>query len=183
MNIVERARRLCLSPDTEWPVIAGENATLATLLPGYVLPLAALSAIGSFVSAAMAGLGLMTWFVLLATSLLMSLIGVVVLSVVIDALAPTFGAQKSAVRAGNVAAYSPTAAWVAGIVQFVPVVGRLLAMLGALYTLYLLYLGLLRVMKSPPDKAVAYTAVVVVVAIVIGSSSTSSRAHSAWGLV
>jgi hypothetical protein len=168
MNIVERARRLCLTPDTEWPVIAGESAPLAALLTGYVLPLAALSAIGSFVGAAMAGLGLMTWFVLLATSLLMSLVGVVVLSVVIDALAPTFGAQKSAVRAGNVAAYAPTAAWVAGIVQFVPVVGRLLAMLGALYTLYLLYLGLLRVMKSPPDKAAIYTIVVVVVALVIG---------------
>ena len=26
MNIVERAKRLCLSPDTEWPVIAGESA-------------------------------------------------------------------------------------------------------------------------------------------------------------
>ena len=59
MNIVERAKRLCLSPDTEWPVIAGESATLAALLTGYVLPLAALSAIGSFVGAAMAGLGLM----------------------------------------------------------------------------------------------------------------------------
>ena len=33
MNIVERAKRLCLSPDTEWPVIAGESATLPTLLP------------------------------------------------------------------------------------------------------------------------------------------------------
>jgi hypothetical protein len=168
MNIVERARRLCLSPDTEWPVIAGESAPLAALLTGYVLPLAALSAIGSFVSAAMAGLGLMTWFVLLATSLLMSLVGVVVLSFVIDALAPAFGAEKSAVRAGNVAAYSPTAAWVAGSVQFVPIIGGLIAALGALYTLYLLYLGLLRVMKSPPDKAAIYTVVVVVVAIVIG---------------
>jgi len=168
MNIVERAKRLCMSPETEWPVIAGESAPLAALLTGYVLPLAALNAIGSFVAAAIAGLGLMTWFLLLATSLLMSLVGVVVLSVVIDGLAPTFGAGKNAVRAGNVAAYSPTAAWVAGSVQFVPVVGGLIAALGALYTLYLLYLGLLRVMKSPPDKAAIYTIVVVVVAIVIG---------------
>ena len=168
MNIAERVKRICLSPDTEWPVIAGESAPLAALLTAYVLPLAALSAIGAFVSAAMAGLGLMTWFGLLVTSLLMSLVGVVVLSFVIEALAPTFGAEKSTVRAGNVAAYSPTAAWVAGIVQFVPIVGGLIAALGALYSLYLLYVGLLRVMKSPPDKAVVYTAVVVVVVIVIG---------------
>lgn len=168
MNIAERVKRICLSPDTEWPVIAGESAPLAALLTAYVLPLAALSAIGAFVGAAMAGLGLMTWFVLLVTSLLMSLVGVVVLSFVIDALAPTFGAEKSAVRAGNVAAYSPTAAWVAGSVQFVPIIGGLIAALGALYSLYLLYVGLLRVMKTPPDKAVVYTVVVVVVAIVVG---------------
>jgi hypothetical protein len=40
--------------------------------------------------------------------------------------------------------------------------------IGALYALYLLYLGLMRVMKSPADKAVGYTVVVVLVAIVVG---------------
>ena len=63
-----------------------------------------------------------------------------------------------------------------------PFVGGLIAVLGALYSLYLLYLGLLRVMKSPPDKAVAYTAVVVVVAIVIGFVVNVVAAHWAWGL-
>ena len=29
MNIVERVKRICLSPDTEWTVIAGESTTLA----------------------------------------------------------------------------------------------------------------------------------------------------------
>ena len=169
MDVVERAKRICVSPATEWPVIAGESATMSALLTGYVLPLAALSAIGSFVGAAMAGLGLMTWFVVLAMSVLMSLVGVVVLSVVIDALAPTFGAEKNTVRAGKVAAYSPTAAWVAGSAQFVPIVGGLIALLGALYALYVLYLGLLRMMKTPPDKAVAYTVVVVLVAVLLAS--------------
>ena len=47
MNIVDRVKRLLLSPDPEWSVIAGEPATLGGLITGYVLPLAALSAIGS----------------------------------------------------------------------------------------------------------------------------------------
>jgi hypothetical protein len=42
------------------------------------------------------------------------------------------------------------------------------AFVGALYSLYLLYLGLMRVMKSPQDKAVGYTVVVLLVAIVVG---------------
>ena len=48
-----------------------------------------------------------------------------------------------------------------------PVVGQIIALIGALYALYVLYLGLLHVMRCPPDKAVAYTAVVVVVGIVL----------------
>jgi hypothetical protein len=172
MNIAERAKRICLSPDTEWPVISSEHATLGTLITGYVLPLASLSAIGAFVAAAMVNMGLAAWFGVLVTSLVMSVIGVVALSFIIDALAPTFGAPKSSASAAKVAAYSPTAAWVAGVAQFVPLVGGVIAFVGALYSIYLLYLGLMRVMKSRQDRAVGYTVVVIVVTIVVGFAAT-----------
>ena len=56
-------------------------------------------------------------------------------------------------------------------------------MIGALYALYLLYLGLLRVMKSPPDKAAVYTVVVVVVAHRHRLRRQPRRGrHLAWGL-
>ena len=167
MNIVERAKRLCLSPDTEWPVIAGESATLPTLLPGYVLPLAGVSAIAVLIGSILSGLSIMGALNVAITGLVTALVGVVVISVIIDALAPSFGAEKSRDRAGKVAAYSGTPAWIAGVAQIIPGIGGLIMMLGGLYSLYLLYLGLLRVMKSPPDKAVAYAIAVVVVAIVI----------------
>lgn len=173
MNIAERAKRICLSPDTEWPVIAGESTPLGTLLTGYVLPLAALSALGAFVSAVLANLSLAAWFGVLVMSVLMALVGVVVLSFIIDALAPTFGAAKSSSNAGKVAAYAPTPAWIGGIFQIVPVVGWLVSWLGALYALYLLYLGLMRVMKSPQDKVVGYTVVVVLIAIVVGFAASA----------
>jgi hypothetical protein len=168
MNIVERVKRICLSPDTEWPVIAGESATLGTLITGYALPLAAVSAIGSFIGSMYLDIGLGFAFRVAISSLVMSLVGVVVLSLIIDALAPTFGASKSSVSAAKVAAYAPTPAWVGGIFQIIPFLGSLIALIGALYALYLLYLGLLYVMKSPQDKVVGYTVVVVVIAIVVG---------------
>jgi hypothetical protein len=167
MNIVERAKRICLSPDTEWPVIASESATLGTLLTGYVLPLAAVSAVALLIGSVLSELSLVAAASLAVTGLIVALVYVVVMSSVIDALAPTFGAEKSSDRAGKVAAYAPTPAWVAGVAQIIPYIGGLIAALGALYAIYVLYLGLLRLMKSPPDKAVAYTAVVVVVVIVI----------------
>src|SRR3546814_10742184 len=65
----------------------------------------------------------------------------------------------------KVAAYSATAAWVAGIFAIVPSLA-MLSILG-LYSLYLLYLGLSRLMKAPEEKALAYTAVTIVAAIVL----------------
>jgi hypothetical protein len=95
-----------------------------------------------------------------------SVIGVFVLSVIINALAPTFGAAKDSRQALKVAVYSYTPAWIAGMLQIVPMLG-FLAIIGGLYGLYLLYLGLPRLMKCPPDRAVGYVVVVVVCAIVV----------------
>lgn len=168
MNIVERAKSLCLSPDAEWSVIAGERATLGELITGYALPLAALSAVGSLLGTMFYGLGIVFALRVAIMGLVIALIGVVVLATIIDALAPTFGAPKNSMGAAKVAAYAPTPAWVAGIAQIIPYLGSLISFIGALYALYLLYLGLMRVMKSPADKAVGYTVVVVVIAIVVG---------------
>jgi hypothetical protein len=181
MNIVERVKRLCLSPDAEWAVIAAEPATLGGLITGYALPLAALSAIGSLLGTMFLGLGLVFAIRVAVIGLVMAMVGVAVLSVVIDALAPTFGAAKNSSSAAKVAAYAPTPAWVAGIFQIIPFLGSLLTLIGAIYALYLLYLGLIRVMKSPQDKAIGYTVVVVVIAIVIGFVASYVTATIGFG--
>jgi hypothetical protein len=96
----------------------------------------------------------------------MAIVGCFIISLIINALAPTFGGEKNSSQAFKVAVYSYTPAWVAGVLNLVPLLG-ILAIFAALYGLYLLYLGLPRLMKCPPDKAVGYTAVVVVCAIVV----------------
>ena len=177
MNIVERVKKICLSPDAEWPVIAGESTPAVTLITGYVLPLAGVSAVAQLIGSVVIGtslgplgtyrmpIGTALGFAI--TSLVFAVVGVFVLSFIIDALAPTFGAQKNGDLSFKVAAYSGTPAWVAGVLQIIPILG-VLAIVGGLYSLYLLYLGLMRLMKSPEDKAVVYTVAVVVAAIVIG---------------
>jgi hypothetical protein len=176
MNLVERVQKILLTPDTEWSVIAQETTPPGTLISGYVLPLAAIGAIAGLIGGSLVGQTLPfiggTYRVPIATGMVvavfavcMAVVGVFVLSVIINALAPTFGAQKDSAQALKVAAYSFTPAWVAGVLQIVPALG-VLAILGALYGLYLLYLGLPRLMRAPQDKAVGYVAVVVVCAIV-----------------
>ena len=49
MDIVTRAKNICLTPNTEWSVIAEENAPTGALLTGYVIPLAAIGAVVSII--------------------------------------------------------------------------------------------------------------------------------------
>lgn len=175
MSLMERAKKIVLQPKTEWPVIDGEQTTTGALYTGYIIPLAAIGPIAQVIGWSVFGLSLPfvgsyhmpIGFALRAAAIsyVGSLISVFVLSLIIDALAPTFGGQKNQMQALKVAAYSATAAWLAGIFAIIPALA-ILGLLG-LYSLYLLYLGLPVLMKSPEDKAVGYTVVVILCAIVL----------------
>ena len=177
MTIVDRVKNICLKPKTEWAVIAQEPASTGQLIGGYVAPLAALGAVAGLIGRSLVGVTLPfagTLRVPLVTSLVtsifafvMAVVGVFVLSLIINALAPTFGGEKNSTQALKVAVYSYTPAWVAGVLQILPALS-FFGLLAGLYGLYLLYLGLPQLMKAPPEKAVGYTAVVVVCAIVLG---------------
>jgi hypothetical protein len=175
MNLVERVKRILLSPQTEWGVIDAEPATPGALYAGYIAPLAAIGPIAQVIGYSVFGMSVPfvgTYRVPIGSALtsalvgyLLTLVGTYVLALIIDALAPTFSGQRSQIQALKVAAYSSTAAWVAGIFALVPGL-RILGILG-LYSLYLLYLGLPALMKSPREKAMGYTAVVILAAIVL----------------
>jgi Yip1-like protein len=176
-TLVERAKSVCLSPDSEWAAIATERAETAPLITGYVLPLAGAAAVAQAIGLAVVGqnFGLLgTYRMPLTTavgmaiaSLVFAAIGVVAMSIIIDALAPTFGAERSREQALKVAVYSATPVWIAGLLQIVPFLG-VVALIGALYALYLLYLGLPRLMKCPADRSIGYLGSVIACAVVIG---------------
>lgn len=175
MNLVERVKKILLEPKSEWTVIDGESVSVAGLYRDYIALLAAIGPLASIVGLAMVGVNFGfggTFRVPLGsavaqafTSYILSMIGIFVVSLVIDALAPQFGGQKNPLQALKVAAYAATPSWVAGIVLLVPMLG-IVSVVAAFYGLYLLYLGLPLLMKVPQEKAVLYTVVVVVVAMI-----------------
>jgi hypothetical protein len=176
MDIIQRAKNICLTPATEWPVIATEPATPKDLLGEYAAPLAAIGAIAGFIGGAIIGrtlpfvghyrVPMVSAFVAAIFTFGMALVGVFVLSLVIDALAPTFGGEKNRTQALKLAVYSYTPAWIAGVLQIFPLLS-ILGIFAALYGIYLLYLGLPHLMRSPQDKSIPYTVVVLVCAIVL----------------
>lgn len=176
--LVQRVRDLLVQPKPEWAVIDREPATVASLFTSYVMILAAIPpvamAIGLFLFVPRGNvygvaIGLSTGSIVagMVVQYLLGLLSVYVVALIIDALAPTFGSRKDQVQAMKVAAYYPTAVWVASILLLIPALGAIAALVGAIYSLYLLFVGLPILMKTPPDKAVAYFVVTLIAAIVV----------------
>jgi len=193
MALLDRVKAILLTPKQEWAVIEAEPATAGSLYSRYVIPLAAIPAVAGFIGMSVIGIGVLgtslkipmgtgiTWA---AVQYCGSLIGVYVLALIIDALAPNFGGQKNQIQALKVAVYSATASWIAGIFNLIPGLA-VLGILG-LYSLYLLFLGLPALMKASADKALGYTVVVVISAVVIffvvGMIASRAVGFGGWGM-
>lgn len=167
MALMDRVQGMLLRPRQEWQVIDREHTNTGDLYRGYVVPLAAIAnipmAIGTLLFSPSVAPGSAIAQALVGFAL--SLAFVYVAALAIDQLAPRFGGIRSWAQALKVSAYGSTAAFVAGIFSIVPALG-VLGILG-LYSLYQIYTGLPVLMKTPPERAFAYTAVVVVVVVIM----------------
>jgi Yip1 domain len=167
MELIDRIKAILLTPRIEWPVIAQEKSDTAALLIRYVAILALIPALGRFI-----GTSLIGWYAPILPSLSGALVtylsGFAVvygLALIIDTLAPTFGAQKSFAAALKLAVYSATPAWLAGIFLLVPGLSFLVIL--GLQGLYLLWVGLPILLPVPAEKALPYTAVVAGCALIM----------------
>ena len=170
MDLVSRVRGLLTDPTAEWRKIEVEPNNTGALLKNYVAILAAIPAVCGFIGTSIVGIaGYRTPFLAglfgALLSYLVTLGGVFIVAFVIDVLAPTFGGRKDFTSAMKVAAFAPTAAWLASVFMALPVLA-ILAALG-LYSLYLFYLGLPVLMRAPQEKALGYFLAVMVGAIIV----------------
>jgi len=163
--LIERVKNILLQPKDEWPKIAVEEATPQSLYLGYIMILAAIGPLATFVAFGAFGLGFGLGMAVFAY--IQSLIGVAILALIVDVLAPSFGGTKDFVAAMKLVAYSFTALWVAQIAFLIPMLGLLVVLIGLIYSFYLFFLGVPVLKKSTADRAVPFTIVVVVSAIVL----------------
>ena len=175
MNVVERAKKLILEPQQEWQAISVEEHNVQELFTGYVMILAAIPAVASFIGLSIVGIGPFgsTYRVPLGAGVahlmaiyLLSLGAVYLLALVFEALAPKFDGKRDFGQALKVAAFFPTPAWLAGVFNIIPalwIIGFFLS----LYSLYLLFLGLPKLMTIPETKAIPFVVVVFMALIII----------------
>jgi hypothetical protein len=175
MELLRRVKAILLAPHIAWPVIAQERgdgegdgkSEASALFIRYVAILALIPALARFIGASLVG-----WYAPILPSLagalviyLSSFAIVYVVALIIDALAPRFGAQKDFPGALKLAVYSATPVWLAGIFLLVPGLSFLVIL--GLYGIYLLWTGLPVLMQAPVDKTLPYAAVVGGGAIII----------------
>ena len=175
MNITERIKGILLKPKEEWQTIAGETTPIAELYKNYIILLAAIGPVASFIGMSLVGVSLpvggayrvsiTAGIVSAIVQYVLTLVSVYVLAFIIDALAPTFSGEKNIDQAFKLATYSYTPGWLVGIFALIPALG-FLGILG-LYGIYLLYVGLPVLMKSPKEKSTVYTIAIIVAAIII----------------
>lgn len=175
-KIFSRIKAILSSPQTEWPVIAAEPATVGGLFRNYICIVAALPVIAYFIRGSLFGHG--GWGMHVHTPLGLGLLGLILhylltlvvvylVALIVNAFAPSFGGSKDPVQALKTVAYAWTAGWVAGIAVIIPWLGWLVAIAGVIYGIYLLYLGLPHTMRCPPERAGGYTAVIVIIGIAL----------------
>jgi hypothetical protein len=180
MAPVQRIQNICLRPKQEWDVIAGETTSAADLLKNYALPLVAIDAVAAFIGRTFVGryVPIGSGLIGAALAIGLSLAAVYAVAMFIDAFAPKFGGERSMPQALKVAVYSATPVWVAGVLTVVPSFGAVV-WLAFVYSIYTLFLGLQKLMRSPAEKVLGYTAaiagcwlgILIVVVLIVGSAT------------
>lgn len=174
MNLVDRVQAILLKPKETWPVIAQETDDIASIYKNYLLILAAIPAVATFIGLSVLGASMLgfSFRVPLLAGLVNMVVGYVLsllmfygLALITNALAPTFGSEKNLLNAFKLIAFASTAGLVGGVFSLVPMLS-ILGLLASLYSIYLIYLGIPVLMKAPEEKAAGYTAVIIVCGIV-----------------
>lgn len=177
MGIMGRIKGLLVSPESEWAVIDAQGPSVFEIYRNYVLPLALIPPVASFLGGYFFGFGASPHEVAHLTfsggliraglQYALSLPLLFVVAFVLSSLAPHFEGESNDARALALTAYSYTPAWLASLFGLVPHL-RWLDILG-LYGLYIFYHGLPRMLRCPKDNADVLTFVALLVSIAAGA--------------
>lgn len=177
-QILERVKQIVLKPRETWEVIQNEETTVTALFKDYLLIVAAVPALASFLGRWLVGYRVPLRFgkvirLSFGESLLSSILfyvltiaAVWVVGKVIAFFAPKFGSVQDDVKGMKVSVYTYTPYLAAGVLLLIPALEVLMALAG-LYGLYLLYIGLPIVMETEKEKSLPYTVVVIVALILL----------------
>ncbi|MBN2495786.1 MAG: YIP1 family protein [Deltaproteobacteria bacterium] len=157
--LFQRVYSLLASPARTWHTIEREPDPGRLMITRYVLLLAIVPALCSFLGGWIAGGRF--WFSLVLSAIRLAIFvgSVYLLGLAVNAMAPSFGARRDKDNAFKTAAYASTPLWVAGVLTIVPILTALAALLGFGLAVYHFQIGCRFVMETPERKAWAFSCV------------------------
>lgn len=189
MDALKRMARIVLQPNAEWDRIAVEDTSISVLVRLYILPLALLAPISTYIGIRWFNA---TWdedmgflvpaneaFTAAATTLLASIGSVFALAGIFVLLAPLYGSTRDYRVALKVAAFGAVPVLLAGATFFLPVMA-LVGLIGLSHTLYLYWIGVHRVLRVKPGHQAEFVGISLVLLIV--ASTLGGAAGSSLGL-
>jgi hypothetical protein len=161
-SLTTRVSRILTDPAREWPVIATESETVATLYRNYILILAAIGPLALLLRYPSAPA-----FVAAGLQYGVQLAAVFICTLVIERLAPKFRSTGHTVQVMQLVAYANTPSWIAGFANILGIPGNFVLLVAGVYAIYLYYLGLPVLLKTPPDQIVPFMLVSAIVIIAV----------------
>jgi hypothetical protein len=148
MNTIERAKKIMLSPKTEWQVIDTEETTASKLLTTYLVVLALIPAIGWFIGYGLVGYNILGVHLGSVSAgirqAVISYVGTIasayITAYIITMLAGKFQSKSDFNKAFQLVVYSYTPMFLAGALYIIPSLGTLAGIVG-LYGLYIFVSG------------------------------------------
>lgn len=174
-SLVDRAKNILLSPNTEWRRVAAEQTSVGQMFTGYAMILAAIPLVASIIGQLAFTQTVMgvTYRPPMGLIISMAVVGyliqlgvVYLMGLIIGALSPGFGGSNDKLGGFKISIYATTPVWVLGILSIFPPLAPLV-FLAYLYVIYLIYAGVGPVLGVPEDKSVVATLVIVAAYIVL----------------
>lgn len=169
-KLINLAKTFIINPREAWEMVKDDESSAKDHIINYVLPLALIPAIATFIGWGFIGKGIvgasLGWGLSQGIiSLITTVIGVFFSGFIIHLLAPSFDTKVTLDKAVKLVGFAYTPILVAGILNIVPVLA-LLIFLAGLYSLYVLYLGFKPMTEVKEEKATGYFIVSIIVIIV-----------------
>jgi len=173
-EILDRVKNILLHPKEEWGIIQHEHTSTRDLIVHYALPVAGVAALATFLGYGLFGInaeivqikGFDTGLILGINSLITNIATIIAGAYAIDALAPSFGAEKDIEKSMQLITYAYTPVMVGGILNIIPAISALGTLFG-LYSIALLYWGILPLKKTPKSKHLTYLIISIAILILI----------------
>ena len=177
MDLVERVRDILVRPRDAWYDIAEEQTTIRRLYVSYAMILAAVPVIAQLIGMTVVGImflgvryrapfhGALGYAII---SYILSLAGLYLFALILNALAPKFGSRENLDQAMKLSVYSSTPYWIAGILLVIPALSPVVVLL-SLYGFFLLYVGLPILMETPRERITVYFILILAISMVISA--------------